>query len=295
MTLSRRTLLAAVPALAAASTSAYALNVGNMVVEPLLDGPFPLSLDLIPAANNPEGQALLTAAGLPAAGPVDVPVNGFVVRRLAGITLVDTGAGGLFGPALGKLPDRLAAMGITPGMVGSIVLTHLHPDHAGGLVLPGGGARFPNATLVVQADEAAYWTDNGARSRAVQGFDMFFVAAREVLETYKGRRRMVSGAAQISPGMTAVPMPGHTPGHMGLMLTDANDSLLLWGDTVHSTALQLAKPEWSVVYDVDQAAAAATRARVLDMAATDKVRVAGAHMAMQGRIERRGTGYALVS
>lgn len=295
MTLSRRTLLAAVPALAAASTSAYALNVGNMIVEPLLDGPFPLPLDLIPAANNAEGKGLLTAAGLPAEGPVTIPVNGFVVRRLAGITLVDTGAGGLFGPALGKLPERLAAMGIAPDKVGSIVLTHLHPDHAGGLVLPGGGPRFPNATLVMQADEAAYWTDNGARSRAAQGFDSFFVTARAVLDTYKGRRRMVSGAAQISPGMTAVPMPGHTPGHMGLMLTDGKDSLLLWGDTVHSPALQLARPEWSVAFDVDQTAAAASRARVLDMAATDKVRVAGAHMAMQGRIERRGTGYALVS
>ena len=295
MTLTRRTLLAAVPALAAYTPSAHALNVGSMVVEPLLDGPFPLALDMIPGANNEDGQKLLAAAGLPAAGPDTIPVNGFVIRRGTGITLVDSGAGGLFGPDLGKLPGRLAAMGIEPDRVGMIVLTHLHPDHAGGLVLPDGKARFPNATLAVQADEAAYWTSDENRSKGVPAFDSFFTTARTTLEAYKGRRRMLYGAADISPSLKAVPLPGHTPGHMGVMLADGRDSLLIWGDVVHSAALQLPHPEWSVAFDVDQAAAAATRARVLDMAAADKVRVAGSHMAMQGRIEKRGSGYALAA
>lgn len=294
MPLSRRALLAAIPALAAYAPSAHALKVGGMLVEPLVDGIFPLTLDMIPAANNEEGQKLLAAAGIPAAGPDPIPVNGFVVRRLKGITLVDSGAGGLFGPELGKLPDRLAAMGVESSKVGMIVLTHLHPDHAGGLVLEDGKPRFPNATLVIQADEAAYWTSDANRGKAPPAFQSFFATARTVLDTYKGRRWMMYGPGQIAPGLTAVAMPGHTPGHVGVMVADGRESLLILGDVVHSAALQLPHPEWSVAFDVDPAAAAAARARVLDMAATDKLRVAGSHMAMQGRVEKRGTGYALV-
>ncbi len=298
MTLSRRTLMTT--ALAAPAGAAFAqpdsrvLIVGSMAVEPLLDGPFPLTLDLIPDANNAEGMALLAAAGLPAAGPDTLPVNAFVVRQAGRVTLIDGGAGGLFGPALGKMPERLAAANVGATQVEAILLTHLHADHVGGLVLPNGSARFPNAELVLQAGEAAFWTDDGNRSRAPTGNDAFFVAARAALNAYQGRLRLVSGAESLAPGMTAVPLPGHTPGHAGVLLEDGNERLLIWGDIIHSAALQLPRPEWAVVYDVDPALAAATRARVLEMAAADGVRVAGMHLATQGLIERRGAGYALV-
>lgn len=298
MSISRRTLLAALPATLTAlglARGAYAMQVGNILVEPLLDGPFPLTLDMIPDAKNEDGQKLLTAAGKPAEGPDTIPVNGFVIRRGTGITLIDSGAGGLFGPDLGKLPGRLDSMGIEASKVGMVVLTHLHPDHAGGVLLPDGKPRFPNATLAMQADEAAFWSSNENMSKAGEEGAPFFNGARAALAAYKGRWRMLYGQAAISPGLTAMPLPGHTPGHQGIMIADGKDSLLVWGDIIHSAALQLARPEWSVVFDTDQAMAAATRKRVLDMVVTDKVRVAGSHMAMQGRIEKRGTGYAMVA
>lgn len=298
MSISRRTLLATLPATLAAlalARGAHAMQVGSLVVEPLLDGPFPLTLDLIPDGNNEDGQKLLAAAGKPAAGPDTIPVNGFLIRRGTGITLIDAGAGGAFGPELGKLPGRLDAMGIEASKVGMVVLTHLHPDHSGGVLLPDGKARFPNATLAMQADEAAFWSSNENMSKAGEAAAPFFNGARAALAAYKGRWRMLYGQTPISPGLTAMPMPGHTPGHQGIMVADGKDSLLVWGDVVHSAALQLPRPEWSVVFDTDGAAAAATRKRVLDMVVADKVRVAGSHMAMQGRIEKRGTGYAMVA
>lgn len=289
---------------AAALTAPFAMSaraqvaapyiVGGLSVLPVLDGIFPLALDAIPAAKNVEGEALLVAAGRPAMGPDPIPVNGYVVRRGSQITLVDAGAGTLFGPDLGKLPGRMEEAQVFPGAVTAIVCTHLHVDHVGGLMTSGGGARFANAELIVQEAEAAFWSDDAAMSRAGAGAADFFKAARATLAAYKGRTRLVNGAADLVPGLSAMPLAGHTPGHMGVLVTDGSERLLLWGDVIHSMALQLPRPDWTVVFDNDPAAAAATRARVLDVVAADKLRVTGMHMATAGRIERRAQGYALV-
>ncbi len=297
--IARRSLLAAAaltPFASLAQTAAPtpAVLVGGFAVFPLLDGIFPLSLDMIPDAKNPEGEALLAAAGRPAMGPDPLPVNGYLVRHGTEVTLIDAGGGGLLGPTLGRLPALLETMGLAPVAVTRIISTHLHADHVGGLLTAGGGARFPQAELIVQESEAQFWADDAARAQAPKGMDDFFVAARTTLAAYKGRTRLVNGAAELAPGMTAMSLPGHTPGHMGVLLNDGTERLLVWGDIIHSTSLQLPHPAWTVVFDVDPAMAAATRARVLDMTASDGVRVAGMHMAQQGRIEKRVTGYALV-
>lgn len=299
--ITRRTVLAATAASAAvapfaahAQASTPELRVGGMAVFPLQDGIFPLSLDMIPDAKNPEGEALLAAGGRPAMGPDPLPVNGYLVRRGDEVTLIDAGGGALLGPTLGHLPALLETMGLAPGAVTRIISTHLHADHVGGLLTASGGARFPQAELIVQETEAKFWSDDGVRSRAPAGMDDFFTAARTTLAAYKGRTRLVNGSAELAPSMTAMPLPGHTPGHMGVLLVDGTERLLIWGDIIHSTALQLPHPAWTVVFDVDPATAAVTRARVLDASAADGVRVAGMHMAQQGRIEKRAEGYGLV-
>ena len=296
--LSRRAILAATAGLPPLASAAWAqaasgLRVGGLTVTPLLDGVFPLALGMIPAASNPDGEALLAGAGLPRTGPAPLPVNAFAVMRGDRAWLLDAGSGTVLGPDLGKVPAALTGMGLDPARVEAVLLTHLHADHASGVTLPGGGARYPNAELIVQEAEVAFWTDDGARSRAPAGMDVFFEAARAALAAYAGRVRRVSGAAALAPGMTAVPLPGHTPGHMGVLLEDGGERLLVWGDVIHSTVLQLPNPAWTVVFDADPAQAAATRARTLDMAAADGVRVAGMHLATAGRVERRGAGYAL--
>ena len=298
--LTRRTLAAAALATPFAARIARAqvaapYIVGGLSALPILDGTFALSLDFIPDAKNPEGEALLAAAGHSAMGPDPLPVNGFVVRRGNQVTLIDAGGGDLLGPTLGALPRKLEEAQVFHNTVNTIISTHLHADHVGGLLTSGGGARFPNAELVVQETEAAFWSDDGIMSRASADMQGFFKAARMTLAAYKGRTRLVNGAVDLVPGMTAMPLPGHTPGHMGVMLTDGSERMLIWGDIIHSTALQLPNPAWTVVFDVDPAVAAATRARILDVVAADKLRVAGMHMATAGRIERRAKGYALVA
>lgn len=298
--LSRRSVLAAaaLPLLAhtlSPVAAAETIRVGAFSIEPLHDGLFPLEPRMIPGADSEAGRALLRRAGLPPAGPSPEPVNAFLVRRGERLWLLDAGCGGVLGPDLGKIPAALAAHGADLARIETVWLTHLHADHAGGLLDTDGRARFPQAELVVQAAEVAYWSDAGSRSRAPAEMGAFFDTALAVLAAYRGRVRQVSGAAELAPGITAVPLPGHTPGHAGVLIEEAGERLLIWGDIVHARILQLPHPEWTVIWDMDPVRAEATRRRVLDQAVVEGLSVAGMHLSTHGRIVRQGQGYALVS
>lgn len=297
--LSRRRLLAASALLplglrepAAAAPEPY--RVGALTVTPLRDGLFPLEPRMMPAAESPAGRALLQGAGLSADGPSPEPVNAFLIRRGARHWLLDAGCGTVFGPGFDRVTAALAAEGVRPDQVETIWLSHLHADHVGGLLTPERLARFANAELVVQAREVAYWTDAGARASAPAALRPMFETAQAVLAAYRARTRHVSGEAELAPGIHALPLPGHTPGHMGVLIADGADRLLIWGDIVHSRLLQMPHPDWTVIWDTDPAEAIATRRRVLDRAATEGLSVTGMHLAARGRIERTDAGYALV-
>ncbi|WGF86202.1 MBL fold metallo-hydrolase [Marinivivus vitaminiproducens] len=275
------------------SRSSY--RVGTIVVTPLLDGTLDIPLSVMPAADNAEGEALLTAADMPPKGPVTIPVNAFAVERDGRLWLIDSGGGAGMAATAGRMPAALAALGYQPSQVEGIVLTHLHPDHTGGLLGPQGAKLFPQAEILVQTVEVAFWTDEGARSQAPADMALLFDSARTVLETYKDQVRPVSGSAEVFPGGNYVLLPGHTPGHAGVLFEDSGERLLIWGDIIHATPLQFVHPDWTLTFDTDQAQARATRARVLDMAVADEMSVAGAHMKAGGKVERRGDGYALVA
>ena len=299
--LSRRTLLAAsallplglhVPGMAAASSGPY--RVGAFTVTPLRDGLFPLEPSMIPTADSRAGQALMTEAGLPAKGPSPEPVNAFLIRRGERHWLLDSGCGTVFGPGFNRVIAALATEGVRPDQVETIWLSHLHADHAGGLLTPSRLARFVNAELVLQEREVAYWSDTGARTTAPAALSPMFDTAEAVLAAYRDRIRRISGETELAPGIQALPLPGHTPGHMGVLITDGAERLLIWGDTVHSRLLQMPHPDWTVVWDTDPAEAITTRRRILDRAAAEGLRVTGMHLAASGRIERTQAGYALI-
>ena len=279
---------------AARAASEGPCRVGAFTVTPLRDGHFPLEPSMIPAADSAAGRALLQAAGLPPGGPSPEPVNAFLIRRGERHWLLDAGCGTVLGPGFNRVTAALAAEGVRPDQVETIWLTHLHADHAGGLLTPSRLARFPNAELVLQEREAAHWSDAGARANASAALAPFFDTAQAVLEAYADRTRRVSGDAELAPGVHALPLPGHTPGHMGVLITDGPERLLIWGDIIHSRLLQMPHPDWTVIWDADPAKALATRRRILDRAAAESLSVTGMHLAARGRIERIDAGYALI-
>lgn len=219
-------------------------------------------------------------------------VNAYLVETGDARVLVDAGTGTAFMPTLGALGANLAALDVDPASITHLVATHLHPDHVGGVLVDGQNV-FSNAELIVSGDDVAFWTNADIRAGAPEPFQAFFDLAAGVVQSFGDRVRPVSGEADLGAGMTAMPMPGHTPGHMGVMLESDGAQLLLWGDILHVPPVQLADPAVTIAFDVDADAARSTRAKVLDMVATDGLAVAGAHISFPGigYLEKAGSGY----
>ncbi len=242
-----------------------------------------------------EARRLLTEAFRPGRR---TSVNCFAIHSAGRLALVDSGSGNYLGPTAGKLQANLAAAGIDPAAIEVVLLTHMHPDHSAGLTDPETGrALFPNAELVVHENEPRHWDDDAAMARATERErTLYFGCAREQIAPYRNRLRPFSAGGEVFPGVTSVPLPGHTPGHSGYRIELGGELLLIWGDIIHVPEIQVPHPEVTIEFDTDPAAAASTRRRTFDMVASEKLLIAGMHVHFPGfaHLVRRGDGYALL-
>jgi glyoxylase-like metal-dependent hydrolase (beta-lactamase superfamily II) len=273
--------------------SVYHLAVGDVLVTALNDGVLEGSFEWLAGIPSADAEALHEACFRPV--PPRITVNAFLLHLPGKLVLVDAGCGGAMGPETGRLAANLAAMGVVPGSVDAILSTHLHPDHVGGLVDSAGRAVFPNAELIVHAAEPRFWGDDAILAKASDQEAQFAELARATIRAYGNRMREITDG-EVLRGVTAVPEPGHTPGHTGWLISSGGDSLLIWGDIVHMPGVQFARPEAGMGFDIDPAQAIATRARIFDMAATDRLRVSGMHLDFPafGHVTRDRGGYAFV-
>jgi glyoxylase-like metal-dependent hydrolase (beta-lactamase superfamily II) len=227
------------------------------------------------------------------AGSVPIQVSAFIVKFRGKTILVDAGSGNTMGPTLGLLADNLRAGGIDPKSVTHVLLTHIHPDHANGLVDDKDQPIYSNAEILVHEDDAVFWLDRETDARDIDFVKRNNSAARRVLGPYlKQLKRVKDGEAL--PGISVHLQTGHSPGHASWLVQSGRESLLFWGDIVHVGPIQFARPEATLMFDLDQDAAARSRKRVFDWVATDRIRVAGAHLELPGFgfVARRGTGFA---
>ena len=271
----------------------YHRRVGDIVITAIGDGHLDGSMAVIQNIPAEEAARLLRDAFRPV--PRRTAVNTFLIHSGGRTALVDTGCGPAMAATGGKLFQNLAAAGVDPGSIDTVLLTHMHPDHSNGLAKEG-QALFPNAELVMHEAELAYWQDDAAMARADEtGRQRNFQAARDQAAPYRGRTRTFTGG-EVFPGVTAMPFPGHTPGHSGYLLASGKETLLIWGDIIHVPEIQIPRPEVTMAFDVDPVQAAATRRRVFDMVATDGLATAGMHMHFPGFLHllRDGEGYALL-
>lgn len=269
-----------------ANTTAYHFRVGGIAAHVVGDGQaaFPAFPAYAPNATPDEVEAALRDAFLP---PRDylLQCNALVVDTGRHRVLVDAGAGTELGPDLGRLAAHLAAAGLPPASVDMVVLTHGHLDHLGGLVTPAGAPAFPNAHVFVPEAEWRFWTDPALDAAALPmgpEFGAKFIAAarrsfgaaaRRVTQYQAGREPV-----ELVPGVHAIRLPGHTPGHHGVLVADGADQLLHAADVFHHPAFDLAHPEWQTAFDHDPAGAARTRRQLLDRAAADRARLMSYHM-----------------
>jgi glyoxylase-like metal-dependent hydrolase (beta-lactamase superfamily II) len=274
--------------------SAYRHVVGSIEVIALSDGAVDLPVRLFPKADPAETAKILTSTGAPT-DKLGTAVNAFLVNTDDKLVLIDSGAGQLFGPTLGRFAANLVTLGIDPATVDVIAMTHLHPDHFGGLLTADAKLAFPNAAIFIGEADIKLWLDEAIAAKVPADNKPFFDQARMMVGPYVAAQKYQPAAdgKEVVAGVTAIAAPGHTPGHTMYRVSSGNQSLLIWGDIVHSAPLQFPHPEWAIAFDTDQDLAIATRKKVFDMAAADTLAVAGAHLPFPGigHVVNSGSAY----
>jgi glyoxylase-like metal-dependent hydrolase (beta-lactamase superfamily II) len=272
----------------------YHRRVGDIVVTAISDGFLDGNLDVLRNIDHDEARQILMDAFRPARRTA---VNAFLIYSAGRLALIETGSGNYLQPTAGKVLANVKAAGVAPADIEAVLLTHMHPDHSAGLTdMATGRPNYPNAELVMHEREPEHWFDD---ARMAKGNDrekkLFFQAGREQVAPYKDRWRLFTGG-EVFPGVTALPRPGHTPGHTTFMVNSGKEQLLIWGDTVHVPEVQTARPEVCMDFDTDKDMAQASRRKVFDMAATDRLLVTGMHLHFPGfaHLVRSGSGYRLI-
>ena len=254
------------------------ITIGDYAITAFSDGVFQTTIDVTVGVDKQMTQAI---SGKSLTDPVFLAVNAFLVEGRGVRALVDGGSGNTMGPALGKLPENLAAAGKGLDSITHVLLTHIHPDHSNGLIDGDGKAYFPNAELVVQDTEYRFWIETELSQAAHDRQRGNMVRARASVSPYAKRTTRI-GDGEFLPGIAAQMSPGHTVGHNVWIVSGGADSLMIWGDTVHMAFLQLQRPDIAFIFDADPQQAVKSRMRLLDQTAADRTRIAGMHLDFPG-------------
>ena len=276
----------------------HRFDIGDIEATIISDGLLNLgsSNDQFPAAPRDEIAEIMKNEFLPVA-PMMLEQNCLVLNIGERLVLFDSGMGSdqMFGPQAGRILKNLAAAGIDPATIDDIVLTHAHCDHCWGMVADDGELNFPNAQVHMSKADFDFWTDEAKLS--AEGFLPAFVAgARRNLLPYHNRMNFVEDGKEVLSGVTALATPGHTVGHTSYLISSGDKTFLNVGDVVHHTALLFRNPQWEFAFDSDPKAAAQTRLKLFDMAATEETPLIGYHFPFPGlgHIRREGEAYAYV-
>jgi glyoxylase-like metal-dependent hydrolase (beta-lactamase superfamily II) len=221
-------------------------------------------------------------------------VNGYLINTGDQLVLVDTGGARLDRPNLGRLAENLKASGYRPEQVDMVLITHFHGDHVGGLLNADNSLVFPKADVRLSQTEADYWTAQENADKAPESRKPTFKMARDLAATLTaaGKWKPFIAGDEVAPGIKSMAVPGHTPGHSAYLVDSDGQRLVLWGDLVHSYAVQFTKPGVTIDFDSDQTQAAITRLRLFQQLAADKTLVGGAHLPFPGLGHVRADGSA---
>lgn len=273
----------------------YRAMLGDFEVTVLNDGTLELPVDTL--LKMPKQKADQALARSFEHSPLETSVNGYLINTGEKLVLVDVGAAGLFGPTLGKLVANLKAAGYQPEQVDEIYITHLHPDHVGGLMADGQRV-FSNAVVRAGKADADYWLSQANLDKAPAGQKGFFQGAMGALGPYVQANKFVpiTGNTELVPGVKSYASAGHTPGHTTYVVESKGQKLVLLGDLMHVAAVQFDAPAVTIAFDTDNKSAAVQRKAAFAAAAKQGYLIGAAHLQFPalGHLRSSGKGYQFV-
>jgi glyoxylase-like metal-dependent hydrolase (beta-lactamase superfamily II) len=286
---------AAAPQLRTQAPGYFRMMLGDFEVTALSDGVFEVQTGEVLTHATARSRDLLE--GSFHGDAVGTSVNAYLVNTGERLVLIDTGAAMLFGPSLGHLLVNLAASGYRPEQVDTILITHVHPDHVGGLLAEGRIA-FPNATVLADRRDADFWLSLSELDQAPASRKPFFEAATATIGAYAkaGKFKAIEGPALLFPGFRAIPAPGHTPGHTVYAVESRGQKLVVWGDLTEIAAIQFAEPTVTMTFDSDGPESVRARMQLYADAAQGRYLVAGSHLSFPGigHVRAEGQAYSWV-
>jgi glyoxylase-like metal-dependent hydrolase (beta-lactamase superfamily II) len=288
------------PAAGKQAASFYRYKVGSLEITVLSDGVarVPVTEGFVLNVKPEEVKAALGDAFMDR----DVfigPYNPIVINTGSRLIVVDMGTGEANYQATdgvaGQLLVNMAAAGIDPKAIDTVLISHYHGDHINGLLRADNSLTYPNAEVLVPASEHKYWMDDGERSRSSTPriADNFKNVRRVMNPEVLKRLRTYEWDKEVLPGITAVGTPGHTPGHTSHIVSSGGKTVYVQADVTHAPFLFARHPGWHAFYDHEPVLAEATRRKVYDMLAAEKMMVQGFHYPFPSvaHVEKTATGY----
>jgi glyoxylase-like metal-dependent hydrolase (beta-lactamase superfamily II) len=263
---------AAAPAAGKQMPGVYRSRIGEFEITSFNDGFTKVPKLESYVVNTPleEIQKALEAGFIPK-DDLRIPFNPLLVNTGKNLVLIDTGFGDNGAPTHGALLANLAAAGIDPKSIDTVIISHFHPDHISGLRSKAGMANFPNAEIMVPEGEWAYWNDAGESSRAPAMWNPTFANVKRVFDPIARDVKQFEFGKELVPGITAVDARGHSPGHAAFVIASGNAKLMHIVDVTNHPVLFARHPEWRLWADMIPDQALATRRKLLDMAAADRL------------------------
>jgi glyoxylase-like metal-dependent hydrolase (beta-lactamase superfamily II) len=282
------------PAAGKETPGIYRYKIGTFELTALYDGIWyrPITDQFIRNAPFAEVESALADAYMPH-DKLATPFTTLVVNTGKKLVLLDTGTGGQIAPSAGVLRANLAAAGISPNAVDLVVISHFHPDHINGIKDKDNDLVFPNAEIMVPEPEWAYWMDDANLNAAPKDLKLTFLNQRRIFADIARHVTRFEPGKEVVPGIETVPAAGHTPGHTVFAIHSGDQSLMALSDTAQHPAVFARHPDWQAAFDIDGDAAVATRRKLFDRAAADRMLVTGYHFPFPacGHLVKTATGY----